>query len=123
MIRGTVNGSREAIVRLTIVGPRQRKQSIEAIIDTGFDGFLTAPATLIDALGLPWHSRGRALLGDGTDSVFDSFRATVIWARRRRRITVDEAQTTPLIGMALLEGFELKIQVQTGGHVMIDPLT
>jgi predicted aspartyl protease len=119
MIRGTVNNSREAIVRLTIMGSRQRKQTIEAVIDTGFDGFLTAAASLIAALALTWDSRGRVMLGDGSDSIFDSYWATVLWNRRRRRITVDEAETTPLVGMALLEGFELKIKVQPHGTVEI----
>jgi len=39
-----------------------------------------------------------------------------------RRIPVDEAETVPLLGMSLLEGYELTVQVQPGGNVTIRAL-
>jgi hypothetical protein len=35
---------------------------------------------------------------------------------------VDESATIPLIGMSLLEGSELRVQVREGGHVIVNPL-
>jgi hypothetical protein len=35
---------------------------------------------------------------------------------------VDEADTAPLVGMALLEGFELRVQVRSNGKVTIKAL-
>jgi hypothetical protein len=46
----------------------------------------------------------------------------VVWDRRRRRISVYELDTAPLVGMALLEGYELKVQVRNRGKVSIQPL-
>jgi clan AA aspartic protease len=119
VIRGTVTADREARIRLTVRGPAGQERRLEAVIDTGFDGWLSLPPTLIARLGLPWRRRGRALLADGNEIVFDIYEATVVWDRRRRRIPVDEADTTPLVGMALLDGYELNAQVRAGGKVSI----
>src|SRR6266498_4365140 len=122
MITGTVTTDREAIIRLTVRGPAGQEQRVEAVIDTGFDGWFSLPPALIAGLGLPWRRRGRAVLADGSASVFDIYEATVVWDRRQRRIPVDEADTTPLVGMALLEDYELNAQVRAGGKVTIKRL-
>ena len=71
MITGVVRDDRQAIVHLMVRGPAGQEQEIEAIIDTGFDGWLSLPSSLVVRLGLVWHRRGRALLADGSESVFD----------------------------------------------------
>lgn len=119
MIRGIVTVDREAIIQLTVRGAGGRHRRIEAVIDTGFNGWLTLPPALIASLRLPWRRRGRALLGDGSNSVFDIYEASVVWDKRHRRVPIDEADTMPLIGMALLEGHELSIDVRVGGPVKI----
>jgi len=78
MITGIVTADREALIRLTVRGPTGQERRLEAVIDTGFDGWLTLPPTLIAQLGLPWRRRGRALLADGSESVFDIYEATVV---------------------------------------------
>ncbi len=119
MIIGVVTDDRQAIIHLMVRGPAGQEQEIEAIIDTGFDGWLSLPSPLVVRLGLVWRQRGRALLADGRESVFDIYEATVIWDEQARRIPVDEAETAPLVGMSLLEGYELTVQVQPGGNVII----
>ena len=98
------------------------QQSVEAIIDTGFDGWLSLPPSLIAALGLPWRRRSRALLADGSETLFDIYEGLVGWDAGVRRIPIDEANAAPLVGMALLNGYELNVQVRTGGKVTIQPL-
>ncbi|TMA89169.1 MAG: clan AA aspartic protease [Deltaproteobacteria bacterium] len=122
MITGVVRDDRQAIVHLMVRGPAGQEQEIEAIIDTGFDGWLSLPSSLVVRLGLVWHRRGRALLADGSESVFDIYEATVDWDGEMRRIPVDEVETVPLLGMSLLEGYELTVQVQPGGNVTIRAL-
>ena len=122
MITGHVTAYREAIISLNVGGPRNRRRSIDAVVDTGFNGFLTLPASLIQELGLVWRRRGRAMLADGRDSLFDIYEATVTWNSRPRRIAVDEADCDPLVGMSLLYGCELTVQVVNGGRVVICPL-
>lgn len=122
MITGVVTASREPVIRLIVSGPQGQTQEVDAIIDTGFDGFLTLPSGLIAALGLPWRRRGRAMLADGSDSLFDVHEATVVWDGSSRRIAVDAVDIDPLVGMALLDGHELTIQAVRGGRVVITAL-
>jgi clan AA aspartic protease len=119
MITGTVTAGLQAVVRFTIRGPTGRTRRVTAVLDTGYDGWLSLPPALITLLRLPWRRRGRATLADGSDSIFDIYEGTVVWERRRRRIPVDEADTAPLVGMALLEGYDLNVRVRAGGKVII----
>ncbi len=123
MISGVVTDDRQAVIHLTVRGPAGQEQKVEAIIDTGFDGSLSLPSALVVQLGLPWRRRGRALLADGSESVFDIYEAIVDWDGEARRVAVDEAETVPLIGMSLLEGYELTVQVQRGGNVTVRALS
>ena len=40
----------------------------------------------------------------------------------KRRVLVDEADTDALVGMALLNGYELNMQVRSGGKVTVKRL-
>jgi clan AA aspartic protease len=122
VITGIVTASGEAIVRLTVRGPAGPARRIRAVIDTGYNGWLTLPPGHIALLGLPWKEGGQAILADGSVSTFDVYRGVVVWDGRRRLIPVDEADITPLVGMALLEGSALNMQVRVGGPVTIKPL-
>src|SRR5271156_1736645 len=98
MIIGVADADREAIIQLDVHGPALQVEVVDAIIDTGFDGWLSLPPALIGQLGLAWRRRGRALLADGTESVFDIYDGTVIWDGQPRHIAVDEADMIPLVG-------------------------
>lgn len=123
VITGIVTAHAEAVITLTARGPGGHEEQIEPFIDTGFDGWLSLSPGLIVALGLPWRRRGRALLADGRESVFDIYEATVFWDGEPRRIAVDEADTDPLVGMALMNGYELRVQVVSGGMVTLQAMT
>ncbi len=120
MITGVVK-SDEASVRLKVKGPR-REQDVEAVIDTGYTALLTLPPSLITALGLKWQSVDRGTLADGSECLVDVYEANVEWDGKPRRILVDETDTAPLIGMGLLSGYELRIQVRPRGKVTITAL-
>lgn len=119
MITGVVTADRQVVIPLTVRGPTGQEQEIEAIIDTGFDGWLSLPSSLIALLGLAWRQRGRALLADGSEGVFDIYEGIVVWDGQARRIPVHETETTPLVGMSLLEGYELTVDVRPSGNVII----
>jgi len=122
VIVGIVSADREAIIRLTVRGPAGDEEEVEAVIDTGFDGWLSLSPDLIARLGLAWQRRGRALLADGSESVFDIHEGAILWEGQPRRIAVDSADMVPLVGMSLLEGYELNIQVRPAGRVEIRAL-
>lgn len=46
----------------------------------------------------------------------------MIWDRHVRAVTVAEAGNEPLVGMALLSGYELNMQVRPGGKITIKRL-
>ena len=58
MIQGVVNAAYEPIVRLALEGPSGQSREIDAVVDTGFNGFLTLPPLLIAELELPFQSEG-----------------------------------------------------------------
>ena len=122
MISGSINTSLEAILRLPVRGPLGRRGRITAVIDTGFNGALTLPLNVITELGLPWLQSDEVELGDGSLTECDFYAAVVIWDRRAHSILVAEADTTPLVGMQLLQGFEVKMNVERRGEVTIKPL-
>jgi predicted aspartyl protease len=80
------------------------------------------PPNLIASLGLDWRSSGRGILADGSECLFDVYAGTVIWDGQDRAILIDEADTDPLVGMALLSGYELTIENRPNGSVSIKRL-
>ena len=52
MIVGVVTPDREPIIQIVVHGPSRREHHIEALVDTGFDGWLPLPAETIERLEL-----------------------------------------------------------------------
>ena len=122
MIEGIVSGNAEAIIRLTLCVATGAMQEIDAIIDTGFTGDLTLPLALIRRPELPWKGRSQALLADGGMHTFDEYVGTVLWNGQSRRVEVSSADTDPLVGMGLLRGHRLSMDVIENGVVTIEAL-
>ncbi len=120
MILGTVNSRLEILIRLPIFDAAAHELEVEAILDTGFTGSLTLPSKLITGLGLPWLSRANAVLASGTVEQFDIYAATVLWDGTARSILVQAIDTAPLLGMALLKGYDLRARVIGGGGVQVE---
>ena len=117
MITGIVNADFEPIIPLLICDSDGRVYTQEAIVDTGFNGWLSLPPDLIAELNLKWKRRGRAILGDGSECVFDVYEAVLVWDGNMLTIPIDEADSEPLVGMSLMENYQLTVQVFEGGHV------
>jgi clan AA aspartic protease len=116
MITGIVHDL-EPIIPLYICGSDGKLYTQDAIIDTGFDGWLSLPPDLIKQLNLSWKRRGRAILGDGSECVFNVYEAVIIWDGDTLTIPIDEADSESLVGMSLMEGYQLMVQVFEGGSV------
>jgi predicted aspartyl protease len=101
MMQGRVNQSCEATLSIVIKNS-VITQLVDAVIDTGFSGFLTLPSDTISTLGLSWQGRDIATLGDGTSCTFEVYIGLVIWDGQYREIYINESETIPLIGMRLL---------------------
>jgi clan AA aspartic protease len=123
MMIGNVNSRREAIIQFAVLGENNQRQAIKAVIDTGYTGFLTLPFAIITTLGLTWYMQEEGILGDGSLCMFNVFEASVIWDGQIKSIEINESETDPLVGMGLLEGYELNIQAFVGGLVTIKALS
>ena len=76
MITGKVTGTLDAVIEMEVAGSDQREK-IEAVIDTGFYGFLVLPSDLIKSSHTPTH------LGTNLLSSVMGMRSTLIFILRR----------------------------------------
>jgi clan AA aspartic protease len=130
MITGIVNEEFEPIIPISLCDSEGNVYTQDAIVDTGFNGWLSLPPDLISQLNLKWKRRGRAILGDGSECVFNVYEAVLVWDgnlltipfAKRRLCRIDEADSEPLVGMSLMEGYQLMVQVFEGGHVELSKI-
>ncbi len=125
MITGEVSADGQAIVYLRVFGPDGQEEEVEALVDTGFDGYLALPAPLIALLRLRFVDYLSYLQGDGEPQLFAVHEAAVAWKPGAPPVTVlalASNSSVALIGMALLRGYNLNIDVVDGGQVAITEL-
>ena len=119
MMQGVVNHRGEATMPLVVSNTNRQTQLINAVIDTGYTGFLSLPREIIVTLNLSWTGIDRGTLGDGSEVIFQVYAASIIWDGQYQNIPVNEAETDPLVGMSLLYGYDLYIRTLEGGLVTI----
>ncbi len=122
MMFGVVNSNCEAIIKVAVGRIGSSKITVDAVIDTGFTSFLSLPLSVITNLGLPWHYRDVGTLGDGSEVVFEIYKASVIWDGQNQIVDVVASDAEPLVGMGLLYGFKLQIEAVEDGIVRIEAL-
>ena len=108
------------MIRVHVIG--EQTQQIEVAVDTGFSGFISLPAQIIERLGLQPQDVLVAVLADGSEAEMQTFLAQIEWDNKVRDIYVIHAESHPLIGTALLENHLLTIEVRDGGAVNIETL-
>ena len=119
MIEGIVNADYEAVITLSLRGPTGLEREVSAVVDTGFNSFITLPPELVAELDLPFAMQGHAILADGQEASFDIYGATVLWDGQPRYVDTYMVDATPLVGMMLLDRHNLNIEVENGGRVVI----
>ena len=119
MIEGLVNDAYEPIIGLAVQGPSGQSREIDAVVDTGFNAFLSLPPSLVTELGLPFVTSTSAVLADGALVRFNVYNVTVLWDGQPRRVYAHMSDTTPLVGMQLFHGHSLYVEARDGGRVVI----
>jgi len=117
--RGAVNARLEAVITLRVRRPGGAEQVVEAVIDTGYTGSLTLPAGVVAALNLTRRSGGQAVLADGSKRRFDTFAADVFWGGSWVGVVASVIGDESLLGMSLLAGRGLWVEVVPGGVVEV----
>ncbi len=120
MIEGVVNASYDAVIALMLRGPGREARELEAVIDTGYSGFLTLPPDVVAELRLPFVTSAQAILANGAEETFDVHSVTVLWDGRPIVVDAYTSDTIPLVGMRLLDQCDLHVQVRADGRVVIE---
>ncbi len=123
-MRGTVaaEGS-EALLGVEVLSQAEASSlRVEAVVDTGFTGHLTLPSATVEVLGLPIIGSAESILADGSLVMEDVCLASVLWHGGERPVRVLVADATPLLGMALMRGSELRVECLGGGEVSLEKL-
>jgi clan AA aspartic protease len=123
MMYGIVDRNLEATIRLVVGNANSQRQTIDALIDTGFTGFLTLPRSVITTIKLQLYRREAGTLGDGSTCIFDVYRGLVIWDGEYREIDINASEAAPLVGMSLLYGYRVQLDAIEGGTVTIQSLS
>ena len=121
MMTGMVS-QRRAMMPVTFRLPNQPDLTIEFIVDTGFNDYLTLPPAAVAAMGLPFLTRTYADLADGTTVAMNVYIAAIVWHGRVLNVPVLAAGKRPLLGTTLLDDCELLVQFRNGGLVTIGSL-
>jgi len=121
MITGKIKANREAVIELEVIGLAQRAK-IEVVLDTGFTGYLMLSSDLINHLRLQLIGTRNVILGDGSNVPLELYRAKVLWHNVERIVYVLRSDAELLIGMSLLHGSRVTLDVVTNGNVTIDVL-
>ena len=128
MIRGSVQSWEEspitgaARVSITVadIADPARTISVSAVVDTAFTAHLTLPDTLIKELGLTQRGEQPAVLASGEVRHFAVYAGLTFWNGQNRLIPIFEADSAPLLGMAMLWGSRLIVDAWEGGDVTIE---
>ena len=113
----------EAVVPVPVLNRNGQFQTVEFVVDTGFDGFLALPAELIQRLGLEPYSSSEVTFGNGQWELWNTWHCRIRWHDQPRDIVALESRGEVLLGMALLEGSQLTIQARVDGAVVIEELS
>ena len=122
MIKGKVSGDQRALVTVEILDSTGRFQPVEAILDTGFTGYLTLPQESIRQLGLRPVGQRTFELANGDLFDFQVYLGSVSWHGIPNDVLVLESDSIPLLGMTLLWGSRVSIEAVADGEVIIEEL-
>ena len=120
---GRVNGDLQAWLTVEIVTPSGQPHPIEVALDTGFNGQIALPAITIQSLELSEESSRLAITATGDRVRLTTYYSTMMWHGEPRIIEVVEADSEPLLGMELLLGNRVTLDVLEGDPVTIYPIS
>ena len=121
-LNGRIIARREAVVPLEVLGEDGRREGVDTILDTGFDGDLVLPGTVIAQLDLRPQGARTVILGDGSLVDLPIYRAKVEWDDRERDAQVIGSDGDSLLGMNLLWDHDVYLRAVDGGNVTIERL-
>lgn len=92
---------------------------LETVIDTGFSGLMTLPAKTVEQMRLPRIGEAWAFLADGIEREYALYKVDVDWFGELRPIEVLCMGRFPLLGVAMMEGLDLRVGIEDGGEIAL----
>ena len=123
MIEGVVNASREVVVPIHIGRAEAETRPIDAVIDTGYGGFLTLPEQVVDELALTLSDFVEVVVADGRVVLVAAHEAVVFCDDQPREVLVHVLPGAPLVGTAMLDEHHVSFDMRPGGNVSIHRLS
>ena len=108
-------------VLLTLPG-RDGPISAEFIVDTGFDGDLSLPASLLNQLDATFSTERIIRLADGSIHMRPYYEIMLDWDGEDRLTEITVLENVPLLGAVLMDGFSVDLEMTTGGVVQLERL-
>ena len=121
MASGAVRGL-VPIVAVSVMGRDGALRRFQAVLDTGFTGTVALPASDVQRLGLSNAKQQQVTFANGESGDCEVYLADVIWEGERQNTRLYAMGVEPLVGMALLRGSRVTMDVAEGGAVVIEPL-
>jgi clan AA aspartic protease len=96
--------------------------SIDCVVDTGFNDYLTLPTQVVAVMNLPLYTTTLARLADGSQQSISIHAARIRWDNCEQLVPVLATGIKPLLGTALLQGFCLTVEFIDNGMVKVEKM-
>lgn len=103
--------------------PGQPDFSLDFVIDTGFNDYLTLPPQAVSVMNLPLDSSIRARLADGSQVLLPIHLATIVWDNEEKIVPILASGNKPLLGTAMMKGYHLEIDFEDNGLVSLEKIS
>lgn len=118
MILGRV---RDSLPRVTLDLPSAAGSvPVEFILDTGFEGDLTLPRSVLLRLEVRPLFLSLRSMADGTLRECPVYQLAMEWNEELRDVEILCLEHNPLLGTLLLEGWHVAIDLVEGGEVLLE---
>ncbi len=102
--------------------PGQPDFSLDFVIDTGFNGYLTLPVQAVSAMNLRLYSSTSIRLADGSEALSAIYLANVVWDDIEKVVLILASGYKPLLGTKMMEGYHLEIDFEDNGLISLEKL-
>ena len=120
MIIGRV---RDGFPRIALMLPgKSGPIRVEFVLDTGFDGELAVPASILNRVDATHVSNRAVQLADGTRRYMPHYELETVWMDEERTIELIALEGRPLLGSLLLSETDVNLEMTEGGEVSVERL-
>lgn len=115
-----VSGGLFPAVEIEIRRTRSGTQTVEALLDSGFNGAVSLPVDEVEKLGLPLMTEHAVTLADGSDVNVKVHVGFIRLGEQWKRCAVLATGDVPTVGMHLLQRLKVCFEAVDGGDIEIE---